>query len=138
MLAFMADDLERAAREFALAADGYGTAAGSHFQQGVSLANLGSVHLQHEDYGRARASFEEALRIYAEVLPDTHPNVAITRMKLGRTLLRQQRFDEARSHLEAAERVLAAQPGPESTWLKAAREDLAVVRARSASASGSR
>ncbi|MGE0816300.1 MAG: tetratricopeptide repeat protein [Vicinamibacterales bacterium] len=138
MLAFMADDLERAAREFALAADGYGTAAGSHFQQGVSLANLGSVHLQHEDYGRARASFEEALRIYAEVLPDAHPNVAITRMKLGRTLLRQQRFDEARSHLEAAERVLAAQPGPESTWLKAAREDLAVVRARSASASGSR
>ncbi|MEZ5293226.1 MAG: tetratricopeptide repeat protein [Vicinamibacterales bacterium] len=138
LLAFTADDLARAAREFELAAAGYGTAAGSHFQQGVSLANLGSVHLQREDYRRAQAIFEQAIAIYAEVLPDDHPNVAITRMKLGRALLRQQQFDKARSHLEAAERILAAQPGPESTWLKAAREDLAVVRARSEATDGTR
>ena len=68
-----------------------------------------------------------ALDIYAEVLPAGHVNFGIAQAKLGRALLRQKRAAEAEAALKQAEQILSRQPGPESTWLKAAREDLAQI-----------
>lgn len=128
LMAFQASDLERAAAAFARAAEGYGASAGTHFQEGVSFANLGSVHLAQGDHARAEAMFRRALDIYDDVLPDDHVNIGIAQGKLGRTLLRLQRGPEAEPVLQQAERLLSRQPGPESTWLKAAREDLVLLR----------
>jgi len=69
---------------------------------------------------------------YAAVLPADHVNVGITDPKLGRALLRQQRAAAAEPVLQQAQQILGAQPGPESTWLKAVREDLATVQQRAA------
>jgi tetratricopeptide (TPR) repeat protein len=128
LAAFQSNDFRRAASAFERAADGYAASAGTHFQQGVSLANLGSVHLAQNDNPRAEGMFRRALDIYAEVLPAGHVNVGIAQAKLGRALLRQRRVREAEAALQQAEDILGRQPGPESTWLKSAREDLASVR----------
>ena len=128
LMAFQANDFARAASAFERAVEGYGASAGTHFQEGVSLANLGSVYLAQGDHARAERMFRRSLEIYAEVLPPDHVNVGIAKAKLGRTLLRQQRGGEAEPLLQQAEELLSRQPGPESTWLKSAREDLASVR----------
>jgi serine/threonine-protein kinase len=128
LVAFQAQDFDRAASAFQRAADGYGASAGTHFQEGVSFANLGSVYLAQGDNGRAEGMFRRALDIYAAVLPADHVNFGIAQAKLGRALLRQRRQREAEVVLQQAETILSRQPGPESTWLKATREDLAAVR----------
>ncbi len=129
LMAFRKSDLETAAAAFAQAVRGYDGVAGRHFQQAVSIANLGSVHLAAGDHPRAQAAFLRALDIYRGVLPADHLNIAVTRAKLGRTLLRQAQFTAAAAELQAAIPVLERQPGPESSWLKAARADLADVTA---------
>jgi serine/threonine-protein kinase len=127
-VALQSNDLESAAAAFERAADAYGASAGTHFQQGASLANLGTVHMTQGDNARAERMFRRALEIYAEVLPADHVNVGIAQAKLGRALLRQKRSGEAETTLRQAEAILSRQPGPESTWLKSAREDLTAVR----------
>lgn len=129
MVAFRASDLAAAAAAFARAAEGYGASTGRRFQHGVSVANLGSVYLAQGDDRRAEAALSKALSIYADALPADHLNVAIARGKLGRALLRQRRYGEARAQLMAAADVLERQPDPPSSWLKAAREDLATLAA---------
>jgi serine/threonine-protein kinase len=126
ILAFMADDHPAAEAAFGRAAAAY--AATHHPQEPLAVANLGSVYLRRAAYAEAEREFVRALALFKGVVPDDHLNVAISRVKLGRAILRQHRPEEARPYLEGAERVLAAQPGPESTWLKAAREDLAQLR----------
>jgi eukaryotic-like serine/threonine-protein kinase len=133
LMAFQSNDLPRAAAAFERAADGYGSSAGTHFQQGVSFANLGSVYLAQADHAGAERMFRRALDIYAKVLPADHVNVGIAQAKLGRALLRQQRVRTAGIVLEQSEAILSRQPGPESAWLKTAREDLATVRGSAAS-----
>lgn len=129
MVLFRLNDLPAAAVAFARAAEGYGAPSGRHFQHGVSVSNLGSVYLAQGDDRRAEAALSQALTIYAEALPADHLNIAIARGKLGRALLRQQRHTEATPHLAAAAEVLERQPGAPSSWLQAAREDLAALAA---------
>jgi tetratricopeptide (TPR) repeat protein len=86
--------------------------------------------MAREDYVAAEKHFRQALLIYADAIPPGHLNVAIARAKLGRALLRQGRRGEARPELEAARAVLERQPGEPSSWLLAARDDLAAVVAR--------
>lgn len=128
LMAFQAEDFDRAAAAFGRAAAGYGASPGTHFQEGVSLANLGSVYLAQGDNARAEGMFRRALDIYAAVLPADHVNVGIAQAKLGRVLLRQRRAAEAAPVLEQAEAILGRQPTPTSTWLSWAREDLAAAR----------
>jgi len=42
---------------FEMAAAGDGATAGTHFQEGVSSANLGSVHQAYGDHARAEGVF---------------------------------------------------------------------------------
>ncbi|MEZ5284768.1 MAG: tetratricopeptide repeat protein [Vicinamibacterales bacterium] len=128
MLAFRSEDYAAARQAFEQAVDGYGSSEGTHFQQAISLANLGSVSLATGDNRAAEQAFRQSLEIYAGVLPDDHLNVAISRSKLGRALVRQGRREEAAPFLARAEAVLRGQPGPESSWLKATREDLAILQ----------
>jgi serine/threonine-protein kinase len=130
LMAFQADDLTRAATAFERAAEGYGSSAGTHYQEGVSLANLGSAYLAQGDNARAEGMFRRALEIYAAVLPADHVNVGIAQAKLGRALLRQRRAAEAEPVLLQAEQLLSRQATSSPTWLNSAREDLASARQR--------
>ena len=89
---------------------------------------MAAWYLAQGDNPRAEGIFRRALDIYARVLPADHVNVGIAQAKLGRALLRQRRGREAENALQQAEDILGRQPGPESTWLKSTREDLASIR----------
>lgn len=127
LAAFQIHDYATAAPAFEHAVDGYHGVDGRHFQEGVSLANLGSVRLAQGQPTTAETSFRQALRIFGDVLPADHLNVAVARSKLGRALLRQTRAAEARAELEAALPVLEKQPGGPSSSLVAVREDLDAI-----------
>jgi tetratricopeptide (TPR) repeat protein/predicted Ser/Thr protein kinase len=125
LTALRMNDLAQAEPAFARAAAGYGKAAGTHFQEGISLVNLGRVYLARGDAALTERTVARALAIYADVLPPDHFSVAVANSVLGRALVRQRRFADAEPVLDAALRVLDKQPGPPSPWLTAARADLA-------------
>lgn len=100
-----------------------------HYLIGIALSNLASVHLARGEPGRAEALYREALRRYGETLPPTHLNVGIARIKLGRALLRQNRYSEATAELQAGHDIVERQATPSVSWLQAARKDLAEARA---------
>ena len=112
LMAFQANDFARAASAFEQAAEGYGASAGTHFQEGVSLANLGSAYLAQGDNARAEGMFRRALEIYAAVLPADHVNVGIAQAKLGRALLRQRRAARPKPSCSRPSRSSAGSPVP--------------------------
>jgi serine/threonine-protein kinase len=95
-----------------------------HYLLGVATANLGSVYLARKDYVRAERYFREGARIYSESQGPDHLNTGVARIKLGRSLLRQNRAAEALVESSAGYRIVAAQTSPSVSWLQAARKDL--------------
>lgn len=98
----------------------------------VGLANLGSVYLETGDFAHAEALLREAAALSADVIGPEHPSTAIAEIKLGRSLVKQQRFGEAIPWLERGQANLAKQAGPSVTWLQRAKEDLAIARSAAA------
>lgn len=128
LAAFRAGELAAASVAFERAAAGYAMVSSSKPQAGVSLANLGSVHLAEGANKQAERRFRDALAIYAQSLPDNHLNVAIARSKLGRALLRQKLYCEATTVLRAADVALRSQAGEQgATWLATVQEDLVAL-----------
>ena len=54
-------------------------------------------------------------------------NIAIARVKLGRTLLREKRFRDAEAESRSGYAILKAQMKPSVSWLKTARMDLGEI-----------
>jgi hypothetical protein len=82
----------------------------------------------------ARKRYADAEQIYREVIgrfTETqgagHLNTGIAHLKLGRSLVRQERFAEAEGQLLTGYGILTKQTSPTVSWLKNAREDLAAV-----------
>jgi hypothetical protein len=67
--------------------------------------------------------------MYARTLPPNNLNAAITRIKLGRALLRQNRLPEAEHEILGGYEILSKKENPSVTWLRSAREDLATIYA---------
>jgi serine/threonine protein kinase len=98
-----------------------------HYLVGIALLNLGEVYLQQNNLPSAERSFREALARFLEKLPSGHANTAITQVKLGHTLVLENQFKEAESHLLAGYRELNKQPGPMAARIRAAQKDLVAV-----------
>ena len=97
---------------------------GKHYRLGVAVSNLASVYLAREQFTRAEQLYREALAIFADTLPADHLNSAVAQVKLGRALVRQQRYGEAEGYLLNGYRLLTAQSSPTVSWLQTARQDL--------------
>ncbi len=95
-----------------------------HYLIGLAITNLGAVAMDRQKPAVAEPMFREALRRYAETLPADHQFVGITRLRLGRSLLRQRRFEEALTETRAGHDLLAAQSEAPAAWLASGREDL--------------
>ena len=54
-------------------------------------------------------------------------NIGISEIKLGRTLLREHRYQEAEPHLLAGYQIANHQSSPSVTWVNAARKDLVML-----------
>ena len=129
-IALMRNRFDEAEADFRRMIDIYRSAySGKHYLIGVALANLGSVYLARKDNVRAEPLFREALAMYGQTLPNGNVNEAITRIKLGRALLRQHRAAEAEPETLAGYQILTKQNSPTVSWLQTARQDLAAIDA---------
>jgi serine/threonine-protein kinase len=120
--------MDAAAQAFSRTIDIYRQVyGGPHFRVGVALANLGSVHLAAGRLAEAEPLFRQAIDMSSATQSPDHLNTAIARIKLGRTLVRQKRFADAEPQIIAGYESMSRQTNPSVSWLRAAREDLAIV-----------
>jgi serine/threonine-protein kinase len=106
-------------------ADIYRTVYGDHhYLVATALSNLGSVYLGRHDWTRAEGIFRTVIPIYIETQSANNINTGIAKIKLGRALLRQNRFAEAEAQTQAGYGILVTQMDPNVSWLVSARKDL--------------
>jgi serine/threonine-protein kinase len=65
------------------------------------------------------------IRRYKETLPADNVNLAIAHIKLGRTLLHDNRYKDAEPETLAGYEILVKQSSPSTSFIRAARKDLA-------------
>jgi eukaryotic-like serine/threonine-protein kinase len=125
-VASMRDQLDEAETRFQRAADIYRAVYGDHhYLVAIALSNVAGISMDKKDYPRAEQLFRDVIRRYKETLPPDNVNLAIAHIKLGRTLLRQNRFKDAESETLAGYVILAKQSSPSTSFIRAARKDLA-------------
>jgi len=95
-----------------------------HYLFATALSNLASVYTAQQQWARAEKLYREALPIYIESQSATHINAGIVRIKLGRSLLRQERYVEAATETRGGYDILVTQMDPKVSWLVNARNDL--------------
>jgi serine/threonine-protein kinase len=98
-----------------------------HYLIGIALSNLASVSMQRKDYARAEQLYREALAMYGQTISPDHMTVGIVEIKLGRALLRQQRYGEAEGYTLTGYANLKKQANPAVSWLHNARTDLVAI-----------
>jgi serine/threonine-protein kinase len=86
---------------------------------------LGGVYVARGDNTSAEQLFRQALAMYAQTLPANSLDEGITRIRLGRALLRQNRVADARAQTIAGFQIVAPLQSPSSRYLQQAKQDLA-------------
>jgi serine/threonine protein kinase/tetratricopeptide (TPR) repeat protein len=125
-VASMRNQLDEAEVQFRRAADIYRTVYGDHhYLVAIALSNVASVYMDKKDYPRAEQLFRDVVRRYLETLSADNVNTGIAHIKLGRTILRQNRYAEAEVETRAGYENLIKQGSPSTSFLRAARKDLA-------------
>jgi serine/threonine protein kinase/tetratricopeptide (TPR) repeat protein len=125
-VASMRDHLDEAEARFQRAADIYRAVYGDHhYLVAIALSNVAGITYDKKDYARAEQLFRDVIRRYKETLPADNVNLAIAHIKLGRTLLRENRYKDAEPETLAGYEVLTKQSSPSTSFIRAARKDLA-------------
>ena len=124
VLAYSRDRDDEAEAAFRHAHDIYAAMYGPNHQfVGVAFSNLVGVYMDRKDYVAAEQYARKALQVYAVSLPEDHPNPAAVHVKLGRILMRQQRYAEAAPESLKGFRYFSRHKG-ESSYMIGARKDL--------------
>jgi|SRR5579872_1458411 len=125
-VASMRDQLDEAEARFRRSVDIYRAVYGDHhYLVAIALSNVAGISMDKRDYPRAERLFRDVIRRYLETLPADNVNIGIARVKLGRTLLRQNRYADAEPETRAAYEILIRQSSPSTSFTRAARKDLA-------------
>jgi serine/threonine-protein kinase len=90
-----------------------------------AMANLGHLYLEEKQYARAEQLYRQAVQDFTEELSADSLNTGIVQIKLGRVLLREQKYQDAEAHSSAGFRILAKLPSPPMKFHRIACEDLA-------------
>jgi serine/threonine-protein kinase len=98
--------------------------AEEHYLVGIATSNLASVLFAKGEHAEAERLFRDAIGVYERTQGAEHLNTGIGRIKLGRTLLRLARAEEAAAELLAGYDIVRAQASPSVSWLQSARTDL--------------
>jgi tetratricopeptide (TPR) repeat protein/tRNA A-37 threonylcarbamoyl transferase component Bud32 len=121
----MRNDMDGAIVQFRRVAEIYRSIYGDHhYLVAIALANVASQYMDKKDYASAEPIFRDVLRRLAEALPPDNVNTGIAHIKLGRTLLRQNRYADAETETHAGFDSLSKQMDPTVSWLRSARKDL--------------
>lgn len=125
-VASMRDHLDEAEARFQRAADIYRDVYGDHhYLVAIAQSNVAGIIYDKKNYPRAEQLFRDVIRRYKETLPADNVNLAIAHVKLGRTLLHQNRYQDAESETLAGYEILIKQSSPSTSFIHAARKDLA-------------
>src|ERR1700675_2835641 len=125
-VASMRDQLDDAEARFQRAADIYRAVYGDHhYLVAIALSNVAGITYDKKDYPRAEQLFRDVIRRYEETLPADNVNLAIAHIKLGRTLLHENRYKDAEPETLAGYEILVKQSSPSTSFIHAARKDLA-------------
>ncbi|MFN0100044.1 MAG: tetratricopeptide repeat protein [Gemmatimonadaceae bacterium] len=98
---------------------------GRHWLIGIAQSNLGSVAMARKAYPTAERLYRLALVQFTDGQGPDHVNTAIAHVKLGRSLLRQERFHEAAESSRMGYDLLTARDAAPQGFIDAARTDLA-------------
>jgi serine/threonine-protein kinase len=125
-VASMRDNYDEAGKQFRRVADIYRAIYGDHhYLVAIALSNVAYNYLNEKDYIRAEQLFRDVVRRFTETLSADNVNTGIAHIKLGRTLLRESRYADAQVESLAGYENLMKQANPGSSYLRAARKDLA-------------
>jgi serine/threonine-protein kinase len=125
-VASMRDKLDEAEARFRRAVDIYRAVYGDHhYLVAIALSNVAGISMDKKNYPRAEQLFRDVIRRYSETLPADNVNIGIAHIKLGRTLLRQNRYADAEPETRAGYEILIRQSSPSTSFTRAARKDLA-------------
>ena len=120
------NQLDEAEARFERVAEIYRAVYGDqHYLVATALSNVASIYMDKKDYPRAEHLFRDVVRRYTETLSADNVNTGIARIKLGRTLLRENRFKDAEVETLAGYEIESKQTNPSTSYLHAARKDLA-------------
>jgi eukaryotic-like serine/threonine-protein kinase len=124
-VASMQDHYDHAREKFQRAADIYRSVYGDHhYLVAIALSNVADTYLHKKDYPRAEELFRDVVRRFQETLPADNVNLGIAHLKLGRTLLRQNRYQDAESETSAGYEIVKKQSSPATSFMHAAQKDL--------------
>jgi len=124
-VASMQDHYDDAREKFQRAADIYRSVYGDHhYLVAIALSNVADTYLHKKDYPRAEELFRDVVRRFQETLPADNVNLGIAHLKLGRTLLRQNRYQDAESETSAGYEIVKKQSSPATSFMHAAQKDL--------------
>ena len=124
-VASMRNQLDDAEAKFRRVVDVYRSIYGDHHSfVAIALSNVASIRMDKKDYAGAEIIYRDVVRRFSESLSADNVNTAIARVKLGRTLLREDRFAEAEAETLAGYTILQKQTEPSTSFLRAARKDL--------------
>ena len=98
-----------------------------HYLIAVATSNLATVSYGRKDYRRAEGLYREAIRRFSETQGPDHLNTGIAHVKLGRTLLKEGRYADARVESLAGHDILAKQASPSLSFLQNSLKDLAAA-----------
>ena len=90
----------------------------------VGLGNLATMYLRMGHLGQAEVMFRDFLTRMTQLEGDDSIDSAVGHIKLGRTLLHEKKFAEAKLHTKSGYDVLLKQ-SPKNIFLSPARQDLA-------------
>jgi len=125
-VASMHEQLDEAEAKFRKVVDIYRSVYGDrHYLVAIALSNVGSIRMDKKDYAGAESIYRDVVHRFTEALSSDNVNTGIAHIKLGRTLLREKRFKEAETESLAGYNVLIKQTSNSTSFLKAARKDLA-------------
>jgi eukaryotic-like serine/threonine-protein kinase len=125
-VASMRDNYDEAGKQFSRVVDIYRAIYGDHhYLVAIALSNVAYNYLNEKDYTRAEQLFRAVVRRFTETLSADNVNTGIAHIKLGRTLLRESRYADAQVESLAGYGNLMKQANPGSSYLRAARKDLA-------------
>jgi eukaryotic-like serine/threonine-protein kinase len=125
-LASLQSHYDEAEKQFRRVADIYRAIYGDHhYLVAIALSNLAYNYLNKKDYPRAEELFRDVVRRFTETLSADNVNTGIAHIKLGRTLLRENHYADAQVESLAGYDNLMKQANPGTSYLRAARKDLA-------------
>jgi serine/threonine-protein kinase len=98
-----------------------------HYLVGVALINVAEVYFEENKLPEAEKYFRETLDRFVDQLPKGHPNIAITQVKLGKTLVLEHRYQDAESYLVSGYETLTQVKPPPVDRIESTRKDLITV-----------